>query len=394
MKTAKRATQTIIVLIVGAILLVLLSFVSWANPGLSPASTNTLAALDFSQYPHGGAVINNILSWNAHGWTRGAGYLVLLRPGASLEVVIEVQATSTNATLSLTHRSGYAPGCQDFGYAPVSIAVNGSAISYSYVPSSSGLTTNSWEIGRWLRLGANRIRITAGSLCSVYEIRRFEVSLHSAQRGPLEAVQMTHAVADNYAIDNVAIFSPSDRRAVCWTKVASEAIGQQIEWRFYDPLGVLYYQGQRRANRYNWGYIGVANRRPSGLPGNWRVDIYIAGRFQESVPFTIETVRCSVNAPRVTGIEFPSVILADGCKIKGYVSFFDPNGDITSVRFDVANAVHFIPFSFEPNVSGKTSGSFSFRIWCSTKQTVTLKVTLYDRQGNKSEPYYFSFRAT
>ena len=64
------------------------------------------------------------------------------------------------------------------------------------------------------------------------------------------------------------------------------------------------------------------------------------------------------------------------------------------MRFDVVNAVRFTPFSFEPNVSGKTSGSFSFRIWATMKQTVTLKVTLIDRLGNKSEPYYFSFRAT
>jgi len=163
MKTAKHATQTIIILTIAATLLVLLSFVSWANPGLSPASTTTLAALDFSRYPHGGAVSNNIVSWNADRWTKGVGYLVLLRSGAFLEVVIDVQATSTNATLSLTHRSGYAPGCQDSGYAPVSITVNGSTAAYSYVPSSSRLATNSWEIGRWLGRGANRIRITAGS---------------------------------------------------------------------------------------------------------------------------------------------------------------------------------------------------------------------------------------
>jgi hypothetical protein len=210
----------------------------------------------------------------------------------------------------------------------------------------------------------------------------------------IESYQMTHGITSNRPIDNVSAFSPDDRRAVCWTKVASEVIGQQIEWRFYDPSGVLYYQGQRRADRYNWGYIGVASRRPSDLPGQWRVDIYIAGRFQVSMPFTIGTMRCSVNAPRVTGIEFPSAIRADGKKTRGYVSFFDPDGDITYVRFDVVNAVRFTPFSFEPNVSGKTSGSFSFRIWATMKQSVTLKVTLIDRLGNKSEPYYFSFRAT
>lgn len=394
MKTAKCASQTILLLAIGAVLLVLLSFVSLANPGLSPSSTTTLASLDFSQYAHGGAVSNNIVSWNTDDWTKGAGCLILLRSGAFLEVVIDVRATSTNATLSLTHRSGYAPGCQDYGYAPVSITVNGRTVTYSYVPSSSGLATNSWEIGQWLRLGANRIRITAGSLCSVYEIRRLELSLHSVQRGPLEAVQMTHDVANDYAVDNVTAFSSSDRQAVCWTKVASQVIGQQIQWRFYNPSGNLHFKASRTANRYNWGYIRVRNWSPATLQGQWRVDIYIAGRFQMRVPFTIGAIRRSVNAPRVTGIEFPSAIRADGDKTRGYVSFFDPNGDITFVRFDVANAVRFTPFSFEPNVSGKTSGSFSFRIWGGTKQTVTLKVTLYDRQGNKSEPYYLSFRAT
>jgi len=204
MKTAKHASQTITLLVIAATLLVLPTLVSWANPGLFPVSTSTLAALDFSQYPHRAAVSNSILSWNAYGWARGVGYLDLLRPGAFLEVMLDVQATLTNATLTLTHRSGYAPGCQDYGYAPVSITVNGSAVTYSFVPSSSGLATNSWEIGRWLRLGANRIRITGGSLCSVYEIRRLEVSLHSVQRGPLEAVQMAHDITNNRPVDNVS----------------------------------------------------------------------------------------------------------------------------------------------------------------------------------------------
>ena len=394
MKTAKRARQTMIILAIGATLLVLPNLVSWANPGLSPASTSTLATLDFSQYPHGGAVSNTIVSWNAHVWTRGVGYLVLLRPGAFLEVVIDVEAPSANATLALTHRSGYAPGCQDHGHAPVSITVNGSAVTYSYVPSSSGLATNSWDIRRWLRLGTNRIRIIAGSLCSVYEIRRLEVSLHSAKRGSLEAVQMTHDVVNNYAIDKVATFSPSDHRAICWTKVASEAIGQRIEWRFYDPLGNLYFQIDRTANRYNWGYIRIRDWRAASLQGQWRVDIYIAGRFQVSMPFTIEAMRCSTNAPRVTRVAFPGAIRADGEKTRGYVSFFDPNGDISWVRFDVVNAVYFTPFSFEPDISGEISGSFSFRIWATMKKTVTLKVTLIDRSGNKSKPYYFSFKAT
>jgi len=205
---------------------------------------------------------------------------------------------------------------------------------------------------------------------------------------------MTHGIANNRPIDNVAAFSPSDQWAVCWIKVASEARGKRIEWRFYNPSGVLYYQGQRRADRYNWGYVRIRNWRAADLRGQWRVDVFVNGNYQLSVPFTIGSRTNITHGPRITGVDFPSAIAANGEKNRGYISFFDPDGDITSVRFDVVNAVRFTPFSFEPNVNGETTGSFRFRIYSNTRQTVTLKVTLYDRRGNVSEPYLFTFRAT
>jgi hypothetical protein len=375
------------------------SYTALANPGLVPYGDSKTCYVDFSNFPSGSAVRHDIAAWQAQGWSGGARCLQLVRAGGYLEVVVDLPENVSTARLAITHRSAYAPGCANSGFAPVSLTINGSTLTQYYsppagVPGSDGFTADRWDVTSWLVPGRNRVRITAGNLCSVYEVQRLEISITTTTNRLIESYQMTHNIDDLRPTDSTAVFTPNDRRAICWTKVASEAIGQQIEWRFYDPSGALYYQGQRCANRYNWGYIGVANRRPSNLPGQWRVDVYVAGRFQVSVPFTIGAIGCSVNAPRVTGIEFPSAIRADGEKTRGYVSFFDPNGDITSVRFDVVNAVRFTPFSFEPNVNGETSGSFSFRIWCSTKQTVTLKVTLYDRQGNKSEPYYFSFRAT
>ncbi|MCK4394663.1 hypothetical protein KAX17_17315, partial [Candidatus Bipolaricaulota bacterium] len=166
-----------------------------------------------------------------------------------------------------------------------------------------------------------------------------------------------------------------------------------IEWRFYNPSGVLYYQGQRRADRYNWGWIRIRNWRAADLRGQWRVDVFVNGNYQLSVPFTIGSRTNITHDPRITGVDFPSAIAANGEKNRGYISFFDPDGDITSVRFDVVNAVRFTPFSFEPNVGGEANGSFRFRIYCNTRQTVTLRVTLYDRQGNASKPYLFTFRA-
>jgi hypothetical protein len=394
-KTAKRLLWAVV--LVGLILSG--SYTALANPGLVPDGGSKTGYVDFSNFPSGSAIRQDLVAWQAQGWSGGARCLQLVRTGGYLEVVVDLPENVSTARLAITHRSAYAPGCANSGFAPVTITINGSTLTQYYsppagVPRSTGFTTDRWDVTGWLVPGRNRVRITTGTLCSVYEVQRLEISITATASHLIESHQMTHNIDDLRPTDSTTVFTSNDQWAVCWTKVTSETIGRRIEFRFYDPLGSLYFKADRTADRYNWGYIGVANRRASNLPGQWRVDIYIAGRFQVSVPFTIGTIGCSVNAPRMTGVEFPSAIRADGEKTRGYVSFFDPNGDITSVRFDVANAVRFTPFSFEPNVSGKTSGSFSFRIWATMKQTITLKVTLYDRQGNKSEPYYFSFRAT
>jgi len=369
-----------------------------ANPGLLVNPGSGLAFLDFSLLPSGSTVRQSIEEWKAQGWTEGAKCLQLVRVGSYLEVVLNLHVPLA-AHLTITHRSAYAPGCQGQGFAPVTITVNGTSIARSYAPSATGFSPNAftvdtWEVSRWITRGRNRIRITAGQLCSVYEIKRIEVSITGSANRLIETHQMTHDIANNRPIDNVVAFSPSDRWAVCWIKVASEARGKRIEWWFYDPSGVLYYQGQRRADRYNWGYIRVADWRASNLRGQWRVDVFINGNYQLSVPFTIGSRTNITYGPRITGVDFPSAIAANGEKNRGYISFYDPDGDITSVRFDVVNAVHFTPFSFEPNVDGEANGSFRFRIYCSTRQTVTLKVTLYDRQGNASKSHLFTFRAT
>jgi len=370
-----------------------------ANPGLLVNPGSGLAFLDFSLLPSGSTVRQSIDEWKAQGWTEGAKCLQLVRAGGYLEIVVLNLHVPLAAHLTITHRSAYAPGCQGKGFAPVTITVNGTSIARSYAPTATGFspnafTTDTWEVSRWVTPGCNRIRITAGPLCSVYEIKRIEVSVTGRASRLIEAHQMTHGIANNRPIDNVAAFSSSDQWAVCWIKVASEARGKRIEWRFYNPSGVLYYQGQRRADRYNWGYVRIRNWRAADLRGQWRVDVFVNGNYQLSVPFTIGSRTNITHGPRITGVDFPSAIAANGEKNRGYISFFDPDGDITSVRFDVVNAVRFTPFSFEPNVDGETTGSFRFRIYSNTRQTVTLKVTLYDRRGNVSEPYLFTFRAT
>ena len=389
------------VLLGGTILLVVIlsgSGMVFANPGVVPGGDGEMIYVDFSDLPDGNPVRHGVDAWQPYGWNGGERCLQLIREGAYLEVIVEVPEYVSTAWLTIVHRSAYAPGCANSGVAPVTITINGSTRTRYYsppagVPGSTGFTTDRWDVTRWLVPGRNHVRITAENLCSVYEVQRLEISSTSAASHLIEDYQMTHNIDNLRPADSTTIFAPTDQWAVCWTEVASEAIDQRIEWRFYDPSGNPYYKTDRTADRYNWGYIRVSGWQAATLQGQWRVDIYIAGRFQVSVPFTIGIIEFLVDAPRVTGIEFPSVILADGGKVTSYVSFFDPNGDITSVRFDVVNAVRFTPFSVDPNVSGKTSGSFSFWIRTTTKQVVTLKVTLIDRSGNKSEPYYFSFRA-
>jgi len=390
------------ILLGGAILLVVIlssSDMASANPGFVPGGDGEMIYVDFSDLPDGSPIRQGFNAWHAQGWNGGTRCMQLIHEGAYLEVMVEIPENVSTARLTIAHRSAYAPGCANNGFAPVTLRINGAVLTQYYappadVPWSADFTADRWDLTHWLSPGRNRIRITAKNLCSVYEINRIEISITTTTSHLIEDYQMTHNIDDLRPTDRTTIFTPNDQWAVCWTKVTPEAIGRRIEFRFYDPLGDLYFKAHRIADHYNWGSIKVRNWRAATLQGPWRVDIYIAGEFQMSVPFTINSTGNSVSSPRVTLVEFPNAIRADGEKNQGYVSFFDPNADITSVRFDVVNAVRFNSFGFEPDVRGKISGSFSFRIWSTIRQTVTLQVTLIDRFGNTSEPYYFRFNAT
>ena len=78
--------------------------------------------------------------------------------------------------------------------------------------------------------------------------------------------------------------------------------------------------------------------------------------------------------------------------------FQDPDGDVNWVTFDVLSARDFSPFAFNPVESldqgDATDGIFSFYTWCGIAQDVTLRVTLFDKAGNSSNPVDFSFSCT
>jgi len=354
--------------------------------------SHLLAYLDFSPYPSGAPLQQGVLSWTAQGWTAGAGNLQLLYAGAFLEVVFQVPTTTASLQLRLVHRSAYAPGCPNGGFAPVTVTMNNIPIVRSHAPSAgsgpANFMTDTWNATSLIAPGVNRIRITAGQLCSIYELRQLEVAI-APSTGPLiENYQMTHGIRNYRPIDATSSFSPTDERAMLWVKVDPSVKGRWIEWKFYQPSGELYFETSRFADRNNWGWINIQGRRAARILGQWRVDFFIEGQRQLSVPFTIGRG----SPPRITFVAFPSIIKANGGKNWGEVRFFDPDGDITFVKFEVVQAVHFKPFSFDPDVEGRTSGAFRFYIYASTKQTVTLKVTLLDRQGNASAPYIFTFQ--
>ena len=374
----------------------LTSAAACANPGLIPWFDAEAASIDFSPLPGGRPTERSIVSWQTSGAADGSRCLQLVCAGASLDVVIDVPPNVSAAQLALVHRSSAAPGCTGGGFAPVTISVNGTVLAASFSPEANawGYSTDRWEVGSRLVPGANQIRIAAGELCSLYEIQRLELRLDAigAAAGLIEESQMTHAIDGSRPTDSASRFAPTDARAFCWTKVAREAIGRRIEWRFYDPSGALYFQSGRTADRYNWGYIRIAGWTPADRPGTWRVDVYIDGELQLSRSFAIGSTGGGLR-PQIIGIDFPEEIHSNGERVSGYVSFYDPDADLSRANFEAVDCL-FSDFEFDPDVAGRTSGRFEFYICTYLTEHVALKVILYDRSGHKSEPYWLRFHAS
>ncbi len=100
------------------------------------------------------------------------------------------------------------------------------------------------------------------------------------------------------------------------------------------------------------------------------------------------------SAPQITFLSFDAEIKADGNPVLGFVGFKDPDGDIIiRAEFDVVQAADFQPFSFDPDVKGVKEGVFEFALATKVPQRMTLRLTLVDEAGNRSQPKDFSFEA-
>lgn len=101
------------------------------------------------------------------------------------------------------------------------------------------------------------------------------------------------------------------------------------------------------------------------------------------------------SAPVIVSIEFLSSIIGDGETNYGNLYFHDRNGDVNRLTLDVVSATNFGSADYDPTpyiIAGDYySGVFQLYIWCEGSQDVTLRATLYDMAGLKSNSVDFSF---
>ncbi len=98
--------------------------------------------------------------------------------------------------------------------------------------------------------------------------------------------------------------------------------------------------------------------------------------------------------PMITGISFPSEIPGNKSTIIGLLYFTDPDGDVQYITYDVVSAVTFsngVDNAPRLDSGDWTNGALKIYIWCEGEQNVTLRATLYDYAGNRSNSMDFSF---
>lgn len=99
--------------------------------------------------------------------------------------------------------------------------------------------------------------------------------------------------------------------------------------------------------------------------------------------------------PVIVTVEFLSTIIGDGQTNYGSLYFHDQNGDVNRLTLEVVSADNFGGADYDPSsylIAGDAySGVYQLYIWCEGQQDVTLRATLYDRSGLKSNSVNFSF---
>lgn len=93
--------------------------------------------------------------------------------------------------------------------------------------------------------------------------------------------------------------------------------------------------------------------------------------------------------PVITYVDFPSKVIADGRHNPGVIGFSDPDGDVVLVEFKEESTK---TGSFDPDITGETSGSIDFYYRVRTFGDNSVTVILRDSKGNSSDAYTFTFQ--
>ncbi|HLK13233.1 MAG TPA: hypothetical protein VKT78_00375 [Fimbriimonadaceae bacterium] len=141
-----------------------------------------VSSLDFTSYPGGSAVANN-MTFTTTGSDKNPPYghslrLGLIRGAPSwLQSITQEPYQPACSRLRLKHLSSYSAACPGKGYSPVTVSVNGQAVAKNFSPASHDYTTDSWDLAKKLNLGPNVIRIEAGLTCTHYWLQRLDVAI-------------------------------------------------------------------------------------------------------------------------------------------------------------------------------------------------------------------------
>ena len=100
-------------------------------------------------------------------------------------------------------------------------------------------------------------------------------------------------------IGKTSAFSNADQRAFSWLKLGQVCQVVQVQWKFYDPTGQLYFThfepildpgslGKECWEYYTiWCSIDLGNESVR-MPGDWWVEVYLNDQLALTQPFTVE----------------------------------------------------------------------------------------------------------
>jgi hypothetical protein len=98
---------------------------------------------------------------------------------------------------------------------------------------------------------------------------------------------------------SVSLFYTTDGQAVSWVKVGPLYGPHDFEWKWYSPSGDLYNtyamttddpqaSGKERFDSWMaYSYMSILGNDAEYMPGDWRVDVYMDGKYLLTEKFSI-----------------------------------------------------------------------------------------------------------